>query len=70
MADSNERKREDNNTGKAVRSSVGAFPGDTMASALDPFGVLRVLLLAERWTKRRGKVPIMTTIMVPKKEQN
>ena len=38
MADSNERKREDNNAGKAVGSSVGAFRGDTMSSALDPFG--------------------------------
>ncbi|KOS71491.1 hypothetical protein JNUCC23_23065 (plasmid) [Peribacillus sp. JNUCC 23] len=34
MADINKRKRDDNNTGKAV----GAFTGDTMASALDPFG--------------------------------
>ena len=38
MADINERKREDNDAGKVVGSGVGAFPGDTMSSALDPFG--------------------------------
>jgi hypothetical protein len=37
MADINERKR-DNDTGEVVGSGVGAVPGDTMASALDPFG--------------------------------
>ncbi|MDR7079729.1 glutamate-1-semialdehyde aminotransferase [Neobacillus niacini] len=36
MADINKRKRDD--TGKAVGTGVGAFTGDTMASALDPFG--------------------------------
>jgi hypothetical protein len=38
MADINKRKRDDNDTGKAVGTGVGAFTGDTMASALDPFG--------------------------------
>jgi hypothetical protein len=37
MEDINKRKR-DNDTGEAVGTVVGAFPGDTMASALDPFG--------------------------------
>ena len=68
MADINKRKRDDNDTGEAVGTGVGAFTGDTMASALDPFGMLQVLLLVERWTTRRGKVPLMTTIMAPKQE--
>ncbi|WP_067726796.1 hypothetical protein [Oceanobacillus damuensis] len=38
MADNNERKRRGNNAGKSVGSGVGAFPGDTIATALDPFG--------------------------------
>ncbi|MCQ6281641.1 hypothetical protein [Bacillus sp. EB600] len=38
MADINERKRDDYDTGEAVGTSVGAFAGDTIASALDPFG--------------------------------
>ena len=38
MADINKRKRDDNDASKAVGTSVGAFTGDTMASALDPFG--------------------------------
>ena len=38
MADINKRKHEDIDTGKAVGTDVGAFTGDTMASALDPFG--------------------------------
>jgi hypothetical protein len=38
MADINERKRDDIDTGEAVGTSVGAFAGDTMASALDPYG--------------------------------
>ncbi len=37
MANINERKRGDIDTGKAVGSGVGAVDGDTMASALDPF---------------------------------
>ena len=36
MADIN--KHDDNNTGEAVRNRVGVVPGDTIASALDPFG--------------------------------
>ena len=36
MADINKRKRASNNTDEEL--SVGAFPGDTMATALDPFG--------------------------------
>jgi hypothetical protein len=38
MPDINERKRGDNDTGKTVESGVGVAPGDTIASALDPFG--------------------------------
>ncbi len=38
MADINERKRDNNDTGEAVGNSVGVVAGDTMASALDPFG--------------------------------
>lgn len=38
MADINKRKRDNNHTGEEVGTSVGAFPGDTMATALDPFG--------------------------------
>lgn len=36
MAD--KRKRNNYDTGEEVGTDVGAFPGDTMASALDPFG--------------------------------
>lgn len=36
MGDNNKRKRANNNTDEEL--SVGAFPGDTMATALDPFG--------------------------------
>ncbi len=38
MADIDERKRDEIDAGKAVGTSVGAFAGDTMATALDPFG--------------------------------
>ncbi|WP_338452682.1 hypothetical protein R4Z09_12920 [Niallia oryzisoli] len=38
MADINKSKRDDDGTGKAVGTNVGAFTGDTMTSALDPFG--------------------------------
>ncbi|WP_156324618.1 hypothetical protein [Bacillus sp. FJAT-27245] len=37
MANTNDRKRETNDTG-SVAFNVGAVPGDTMADALDPFG--------------------------------
>ena len=40
MADINKRKRDDYDTGEAVGTGVGAFTGDTMASALDPFGTV------------------------------
>jgi uncharacterized protein YcfJ len=40
MADINERKRDDNDPGEAVGTDVGAFAGDTIASALDPFGTV------------------------------
>ncbi|KAB2331573.1 hypothetical protein F7731_18535 [Cytobacillus depressus] len=40
MADINERKRDDNDTGEAGRTDVGVVPGDTIASALDPFGTV------------------------------
>ena len=69
MADINERKREDNDAGKAVGSGVGAFRGDTMASALDPFGAAAGAVASGSRTTRRGKVPLMTTIMVPKKRR-
>ncbi|MEI4771668.1 hypothetical protein WAX74_18770 [Psychrobacillus sp. FJAT-51614] len=42
MADINKRKRDNYDTGEAVGTSVGAFNGDTMASALDPFGTVAV----------------------------
>ena len=42
MADINKRKRDDNDTCKAVGTGVGTFTGDTMASALDPFGSVAV----------------------------
>ena len=42
MADINKRKRDNYDTGKAVGTGVGAFTGDTMASALDPFGTVAV----------------------------
>ena len=38
MANINKRKRDDNDSGEKVGNSVGVVPGDTMASALDPFG--------------------------------
>lgn len=38
MADINERKRNDIDTGEAVGTGVGAVAEDTIASALDPFG--------------------------------
>ncbi|MEC1520745.1 hypothetical protein P9D43_01700 [Neobacillus niacini] len=41
MADINKRKREDKDN-EAVGTGVGAFTGDTMASALDPFGSVAV----------------------------
>jgi outer membrane lipoprotein SlyB len=38
VADKNQRNRIDNDAGEAVGNGVGA--GDTMASALDPFGTV------------------------------
>ncbi|MGX9134861.1 hypothetical protein ACWV26_10830 [Rummeliibacillus sp. JY-2-4R] len=38
MANINERKRDKNDTSEAEKTEVGVVPGDTMASALDPFG--------------------------------
>ncbi|MCM3711923.1 hypothetical protein [Sporosarcina luteola] len=38
MENSNKRKREEHDSREATATSVGAFTGDTMASALDPFG--------------------------------
>ncbi|WP_338472965.1 hypothetical protein R4Z10_09695 [Niallia sp. XMNu-256] len=40
MADMN--KRNDNDTGKSAGTELGAFTGDTMPSALDPFGSVAV----------------------------
>jgi hypothetical protein len=42
MADINKHKCDDNDTGKAVGTGIGTFTGDTMASALDPFGSVAV----------------------------
>ncbi|MFJ8064635.1 hypothetical protein ACIQYS_08395 [Psychrobacillus sp. NPDC096426] len=42
MAENNKRKRDDYDTGEEVGTDVGAFAGDTMASALDPFGSVAV----------------------------
>lgn len=38
MTDINNGKRDDNKTGEAERNNVGVVPGDTYASALDPYG--------------------------------
>ena len=38
MDDINKRKHDNYETGETVGTGVGAFTGDTMASALDPFG--------------------------------
>ncbi len=38
MADFNERKRDEIDTVEAAGTGVGAVAGDTMASALDPYG--------------------------------
>ncbi|SHG61095.1 hypothetical protein [Ornithinibacillus halophilus] len=38
MADVNKNKREDQNEQEKVGSGFGIAPGDTIASALDPFG--------------------------------
>ncbi len=40
MADINERKRGDIDTGEVVGTHVGAVAGDTIVSALDPFGTV------------------------------
>jgi hypothetical protein len=40
MADINERKHDDIDTDEAVGTGVGAVAGDTIASALDPFGTV------------------------------
>ncbi|RHW43495.1 hypothetical protein D1B31_02220 [Neobacillus notoginsengisoli] len=37
MADTNEPKRDTNDSG-SIAFNVGAVPGDTMATALDPLG--------------------------------
>ncbi|MCM3745404.1 hypothetical protein M3193_14855 [Sporosarcina luteola] len=38
MENSNKRKRDEHDSPEVTATSVGAFTGDTMASALDPFG--------------------------------
>ncbi|MEH7393619.1 hypothetical protein [Bacillus sp. JJ1474] len=40
MADINGLKRNDNDIGEAGRTDVGVVPGDTITSALDPFGTV------------------------------
>lgn len=45
MADINKRKSDDFDTGEEVGTEIGAFPGDTMASALDPFGSVAAISL-------------------------
>ena len=46
MADSNERKRDDNDAGKTVGTSEGDFSGDTMATALESFGTVAGVVAA------------------------
>ncbi|MFC2947082.1 hypothetical protein [Virgibacillus sediminis] len=38
MAENNKQKRDDRYVNKNVGSGVGVAPGDTISSALDPFG--------------------------------
>ncbi len=40
MADINKRKRDEFDNSEKVETGVGAFTGDTMATALDPFGTV------------------------------
>ncbi|MGX2958810.1 hypothetical protein JNUCC23_06035 [Peribacillus sp. JNUCC 23] len=58
MADINKRKRDDNDTGKAVGTGVGAFTGDTMASALDPFGSVAGAVSGGALDNKAGKGPV------------
>ena len=55
MADINKRKRDDNDTGEAVGTGVGAFTGDTMASALDPFGAAAGAVAGGALDNKAGK---------------
>lgn len=55
MADINKRKRDNNNTEEEVGTSVGAFTGDTMATALDPFGTAAGAITGRTLDKKAGK---------------
>lgn len=70
MSDINKRKRDDNDTSKAVETGVGAFTGDTMASALDPFGSVAAAgaVSGGALDNTAGKGTIDNGIMAPKQE--
>ena len=55
MADINKRKRDNNNTGEEAGTSVGAFTGDTMATALDPFGTAAGAIAGRALENKAGK---------------
>ena len=54
MADINKRKRDDNDTGEAVGTGVGAFTGDTMVFALDHL-VLGLQVLSWQSAGQQGR---------------
>ncbi|WP_409271566.1 hypothetical protein V1499_18720 [Neobacillus sp. SCS-31] len=58
MADNNEGKREKNDVG-SIAFNVGVVPGDTMASALDPFGTVAGAPTAGRSLENRSGVGIV-----------
>jgi outer membrane lipoprotein SlyB len=55
VADKNQRNRIDNDAGEAVGNGVGAFTGDTMASALDPFGSVAGAVAGRALDNKVGK---------------
>jgi hypothetical protein len=55
MADINKRKRDNNNAKEEAGTSVGAFTGDTMATALDPFGTAAGAITGRTLDKKAGK---------------
>ena len=55
MADINESKRNDNDTGEAKGTGVGAFTGDTIASALDPYGTAAGPVTGRALDNKAGK---------------
>lgn len=58
MADINKRKRANNKTVEEVGTSVGAFPGDTMATALDPFGTAASAIAGSAMDNKAGEGPV------------